>query len=193
VVDGAVGGAGGFTPGAYIRTGWTASYTCRTPTTATSVCPRTGNSPGDMPSFAFDGKYATRWSTDEYQQDLLNATPSDIPVFFTVDMKQVMNVSKIVMGPGCADNFDVPGTLEVYLSVDGNFGTAIVTNHHPPYQGPACPANQEAPPTASFDTITFATTPARYIQIKMTQTLQQAHGAGTADRFWAIGEFDAFP
>jgi hypothetical protein len=58
--------------------------------------------------------------------------------------------------------------------------------------GPGCPS-QEAPPAATFDNITFATTPARYIQLKMTQTLQQAHGTGTGDRFWAIGEMYVYP
>ena len=117
--DGSVGGQGGYAPGAYVRTGWTASYTCRTATTDVAMCPRTGDSPNDTPPLALDGKYATRWSTDEYEQDLLNAMPTDLPIFFTVDMKDVLNVSKIVMQPGCKDDFDVPGTLEVYASVDG--------------------------------------------------------------------------
>ena len=190
VHDGSVGGQGGYAPGAYVRTSWTATYTCETPTTNVSACLRNGDSAGDTPSFALDGKYSTRWSTDAKETDLL--TMNELPVYFTVDMKEILNVSKVLMQPGCKDDFDVPGTLEVYLSVDGtNFGSPLVTNHHPPYQGPSC-GNQEMPPAATFDTITFPTTPARYIQIKMTQTLQQAH-MGIADRYWAIGEFFAFP
>jgi hypothetical protein len=58
--------------------------------------------------------------------------------------------------------------------------------------GPSC-SNATTPVAATFDQITFATTPARYIQIKLTQTLVQAHGTGTADKYWAIGEFYAYP
>jgi hypothetical protein len=42
------------------------------------------------------------------------------------------------------------------------------------------------------DSVTFATTPARFIQIRATQSLLTVHPTA-ADKFWAIGEFNAFP
>ena len=173
------------TGGAYVRTGWTATYTC-----SGGTCPKgTGDSPNDKTADAFDGNImTTRWSTDEMQETL----KPHFPLFFTVDMKDVFNVSKITMHPSCRDIFDVPGTLEVYLSTDGtNFGKAVVTAHHPavPPNGEACPPTATAVAT---DTITFPSTAARYIQIKATETLKTVH-AGASDRYWAIGEFNAYP
>jgi hypothetical protein len=181
VHDGAV-----TTTGAYVRTGWTAAYTC------TVTClPGNGNAPNDMPPLALDGNFNTRWSTDRFQQDFWNANPRQFPLFFTVDMKQVLNVSKVTMHPGCGDIFDAPGRLDVLLSLDGTTFTTVVTNH-----SPAVPPNGETcPPTATAvatDTITFATTPARFIQIRANESLVTAH-PGTADKYWAIGEFNAFP
>jgi hypothetical protein len=188
-VDGGAGDVvvhdGSVTGGVYVRTGWTATYTC-----TGGACPKgTGDSPNDKTADAFDGNIMmTRWSTNEMQETL----KSRFPLFFTVDMKDVLNVSKITMHPSCRDIFDAPGTLEVYLSTDGtNFGKAVVTGHHPavPPNGEACPPTANAIAT---DTITFPTTPARYIQIKATETLKTVH-AGAADRYWGIGEFNVYP
>lgn len=181
VHDGSLGGNG-----AYARTAWTASYTC------TGTClAGNGDSPNDKPALAFDGNYQTRWSTDRYQQDFWNATPRQFPLYFTVDMKQVMNVSKVTMHPSCRDIFDAPGTIDVLVSQDGTAFTPVVMNHKPavPPSGETCPPSATAKAT---DTVTFSTTPARYIQIKATQSLIAA-GLGTADRYWAIGELYVYP
>jgi hypothetical protein len=172
--------------GAYVRTGWLGAYTC----TGTCLAPN-GDSPQDMPPLAFDGDFQTRWSTDRFQQDFVNARPTQFPLFFTVDMRQVMNVSKITMHPSCRDIFDAPGQLDVLLSLDGTTFAPIVTNHMPavPPAGERCPPQANAVAT---DTITFPTTAARYIQLKATQSVVGAH-PGSADRYWAIGEFNAFP
>jgi len=172
--------------GAYIRTSWTATYTC------TVTClPGNGDSPNDMPALAFDGNFQTRWSTDRNQQDFWNANPRQFPLFFTVDMKQVVNVSKVTMHPSCRDIFDAPGKLDVLVSLDGTTFTPAATNHSPaiPPNGEACPPNANSVAT---DTITFPTTPARFIQIKATQSLVNAHPT-SGDKYWAIGEFNAFP
>lgn len=172
--------------GSYVRTGWTGVYTC------TGTClPGNGNAPNDAPPLAFDNSYTTRWSTNRFQQDFLNANPIQFPLYFTVDMRQVMNVSKITMHPGCADIFDAPGQLDVLLSVDGTAFMPIVTAHRPavPPGGEACPPGANAVAT---DTVTFATTPARFIRIRATQSIVVAH-PGSADRYWAIGEFNAYP
>jgi hypothetical protein len=161
--------------GAYVRTGWTAVYSCSN-----------GACPAQMPSDtidadtgrAFDGSLATRWSTGQYQTPLKNM--NRFPLYFTVDMKQVLYVSKLTMHPGSTDAFDAPGTLDVFLSLDGvNFGAAVVTAHKPPAAG-------------GTDTITFAQAPARYIQLKGTQSLQTVTPTA-GDRYWAIGEMNVYP
>jgi hypothetical protein len=173
--------------GAYVRTGWTAAYTC------TGTClAGNGDSPNDRPSLALDGDILmTRWSTDRFQQDFWNATPRQFPLYFTVDMKQVVNVSKVTMHPSCRDIFDAPGQLDLLVSVDGTTFTPVVTAHRPavPPNGEACPPNANAVAT---DTITFTTTAARFIQVKATMSLVTVH-PGSGDKYWAIGEFNAFP
>jgi F5/8 type C domain len=173
--------------GSYVRTGWTATYTC------TGTClAGNGDSPNDTPALAFDGNIqTTRWSTNRFQQDFWNANPRQFPLYFTVDMKQVVNVAKVTMHPSCRDIFDAPGQLDVLVSVDGTTFTPVAMNHKPavPPNGEACPPNANAVAT---DTITFPATPARYIQIKATQSIVAAH-PGSGDRYWAIGEFNAFP
>ena len=179
--DGAVGGNG-----AYLRTSWTATTSC------TGTClAGNGDSPNDKPALAFDGNYQTRWSTNRYQQDFWNATPRQFPLYFTVDMKQVVNVSKVTMHPSCRDIFDAPGSIDVLVSQDGTTFTPVAMNHKPavPASGEACPPSATAKAT---DTVTFSTTAARYIQIKATQSLVAA-GQGTTDRYWAIGEMYVYP
>ena len=181
VHDGSLGGNG-----AYVRTGWTATYAC------TGTClPGNGDSPNDKPALAFDGDYQTRWSTNRYQQDFWNATPRQFPLSFTVDMKQVMNVSKVTMHPSCRDVFDAPGMIDVLVSEDGVTFTPVAMNHKPavPSNGDPCPPSATAKAT---DAVTFPTTAARYVQIKATQSLIAA-GQGTTDRYWAIGEMYIYP
>jgi hypothetical protein len=172
--------------GAYVRTGWTGAYTC------TGTCLMgNGDSPQDMPSLAFDGMYTTRWSTDRNQQDFWNAKPTLFPLYFTVDMKQVVNVSKVTIHPSCRDVQDIPGMLDLLVSVDGTTFTPVVMNHKPATP----PGNDPCPPTATSvatDTLTFTTTPARFIQVKATQSLVNAHPT-SGDKYWAIGEFYAYP
>jgi hypothetical protein len=179
------GGSGGMIAmggsGSYVRTGWTAVYTC-----TGGACPPQGAADmDDVPTNAFNGNYQNRWSTGVYQSAL--ATQNRFPLYFTVDMKQVTNVSRITTHPGCQDIFDSPGTVEVFLSIDGqNFGTAVTAMPHTPAvppNGEACPPNATAVAT---DSITFPTTAARYIQLKATRRT-------TSDRFWAIGELYVYP
>lgn len=177
------GGAGA---GAYPRAGWTAAYTC------TGTClAGNGDSPNDKPELAFDGDYKTRWSTNRYEQDFWNAMPRLFPLYFTVDMKEARKVSKVTMHASCRDIFDTPGMLDVLVSTDGTTFTPVVMDHKPavPPNGETCPPKDNAVAT---DTITFTATCARYIQIKATQSLVAAH-PGSGDRYWAIGEFNAFP
>jgi hypothetical protein len=182
---GGAGGSGGMIAvggnGAYLRTGWTATYTC-----TGGACPPQGAADmDDVFANAFNGNYNNRWSTGVYQSAL--NTQGRFPLYFTVDMKQVTNVTRITTHPGCQDIFDSPGTIEVFVSLDGvNFGTAVTTMPHTP----AVPPNGEAcPPTANAvatDVITIPTTPARYIQLKATRRT-------TSDRYWAIGELYVYP
>jgi F5/8 type C domain len=167
------------TGGAYVRTGWTATYTC----TNGACPPQSAADVGDLISNAFDGNYQTRWSTGVFQSNL--NTMMKFPLYFTVDMKQVMTVSKITTHPGCKDFFDSPGTITVSVSTDGVTFTAVGAPHTPavPPAGEACPPAANAVAT---DTITFPATVARYIQLKGTQRT-------TSDRYWAIGEMNVFP
>ena len=184
----AVSDAAVATNGSYVRTGWTAAYTC------TGTClVGNGDSPQDTPALALDtnANFTTRWSTNRFQQDFWNANPRQFPLYFTVDMKQVVNVSRVTMHPSCRDIFDAAGQLDVLVSLDGTTFTAVVTAHRPavPPNGEACPPNANAVAT---DSITFTRTPARFIQIKATQSLVTAH-PGSGDRYWAIGDFNAYP
>jgi len=161
--------------GGYVRGGWTAVYSC-----SNGACPAqmTSDTVDADTSRAFDGSLATRWSTGQYQTPLKNM--NRFPLYFTVDMKQVVYVSKLTMHPGSTDAFDAPGTLDVFLSLDGvDFGTAVVTGHKPPAAG-------------GTDTVTFTQTAARYIQLKGTQSLQTVT-PGANDRYWAIGEMNVYP
>jgi hypothetical protein len=97
-------------------------------------------------------------------------------------MKQVMNVSKITLNPGNQDMYDAPGQMDVLVSIDGTTYTTVVSAHKP-----------TSPTTPGTDTITFPQTPARFIQLKATMTIQQVHGTTTGDRYWAIGEMDVYP
>jgi hypothetical protein len=181
VADAAVG-----TNGAYVRTGWTGVYTC------TGTClAGNGDSSQDAPPLAFDGNFQTRWSTDRFEQDFWNANPRQFPLYFTVDMKQVVNVSRVTIHPSCRDIFDTAGQLDVLVSVDGTTFTPVVTAHRPavPPNGEACPPTANA---VAMDSITFTRTTARFIQIKATMSLVTVHPT-SGDKYWAIGEFNAFP
>jgi hypothetical protein len=172
--------------GAYVRTAWTAQYTC-----TGGPCPPMSMSPNDLPKNAFDGTLATRWSTGMFQS-ALDMAPTKFPLFFTIDMGQVMNISKITMHPGCQDSLDSPATVEVFLSTEGTslanavFGTSVGAPHMVPGGVALCNGNPPATAANGLDTITFTQAPARFIQLKGTRRV-------TPDKFWAIGELNVYP
>ena len=162
--------------GAFVRTAWTATYTC------TGTCPAQG--PSDTADAdtkrAFDGNRGTRWSTGQYQQSA--ALMTKFPLYFTVDMKQVVNVSRITLDAGTQDTYDAPGQMDVLLSEDGTNYTTVVAAHKP-----------VSPSNGMTDTIMLPQqTPARYIQLKATMTIKQVNNA-LGDRYWAIGEMNVYP
>jgi hypothetical protein len=85
------------------------------------------------------------------------------------------------MDPGNQDHYDAPGQMDVLVSLDGVTYTTIVSAHKP-----------MTPSNGMPDDITFARTPARYIQLKATMTIKQVNNA-LGDRFWAIGEMNVYP
>jgi hypothetical protein len=91
---------------------------------------------------AFDGTLATRWSTGQYQESA--ALMSKFPLYFTVDMKQAINISKVTMNPGNQDMYDAPGQMDILVSVDGTNYTTIVSAHRP-----------VSPMSGGTDTVTF--------------------------------------
>jgi hypothetical protein len=138
---------------------------------------------GDVATRAFDGNYQTRWSTGVYQSALKQQ--NKFPLFFTVDMKSAVPISKLTTHPGCQDIFDSPGTIEVQVSTDGTNFTTVTAMPHTP----AAPPNEACPPnmnSVAIDAITFPTTCARYVRLKGTQRT-------TSDRYWAIGELNVYP
>ena len=164
------------TGGAFVRTAWTATYTC------TGTCPAQGSADtADADTKrAFDGNRGTRWSTGQYQQS--TALMSKFPLYFTVDMKEVVNVSRITLDAGTQDTYDAPGQMDVLLSVDGTTYTTVVAAHKP-----------VSPSNGMTDTIMLPQqTPARYIQLKATMTIKQVNNA-LGDRYWAIGEMNVYP
>jgi F5/8 type C domain len=181
------GGAGGAacgsidkaSDGSYVRTGWTAEYTC-----TGADCPAKNQADtGDIGTNAFDGNFTSRWSTGVFQAALKQQ--NRFPLYFTVDLQKAVPVSKLTTHPGCKDIYDSPGTIEVLVSTDGTTFTTITPSPHTP----AVPSNESCPPKANAvatDTITFPTTCARYIRLKGTQRT-------TSDRYWAIGEMLVFP
>jgi hypothetical protein len=145
--------------------------------------PLSSHDQGDIDKNAFDDDYQSRWSTGVYQSALKNQ--GKFPLFFKVDLKQAVPVSKITTHPGCKDIFDSPGTFEVEVSLNGTDFTKVTSTPHTP----VVPDNEACPPNASpkaTDTITFPTTCARYIRLTGTQRT-------TSDRYWAIGKMNIYP
>ena len=173
--------------GAYARTKWSAVYTC---TGGSCPAPMSVDT-GDVARNAFDGNLQTRWSTGQYQSQLDKMTK--FPIFFTIDLGEVLTVSKITMFPGCKDVYDAPGTVEIFLSTQGTspmdavFGQAAGPVHTPPVPTKgSCATPAVANAANGEDTITFPQANARFIQIKATRRT-------TSDRYWAIGELNVYP
>lgn len=158
--------------GAYVRTGWTAvAMPDHVPTAQT-------NPPTTEPlvtSAAFDGMNNTRWATGVFQDTLT------FPLFFTVNMQQVLRFSRITLYAGSQDTGDYPVQLDVLVSTDGTNYTTAVSAHRP-----APPANGA---NAGIDTINL-TTPAIAQWIQLKATMGQPN---TNRRWWAIGEMNVFP
>ncbi|WHY17218.1 discoidin domain-containing protein [Paenibacillus sp. G2S3] len=134
---------GGGTGVALDRSGWTATSS---PTS------------GDVPANLLDGSMATRWSTGAAM------VPGQS---FTVDMKAVKSINKIVMDSTGSD-LDYARSYEVYVSNDGtNWGNAVASGNG----------------TGPVVTATFAPQNARYIKVVQT---------GTASSWWSIREFNVF-
>ena len=104
------------------------------------------------------------------------------PLYFTVDMKQVVNVSRITLDAGTQDTYDAPGQMDVLLSDDGTNYTTVVAAHKPVSPIERHDRHDHVP----------AATPARYIQLKATMTIKQVNNA-LGDRYWAIGEMNVYP
>jgi hypothetical protein len=161
--------------GAYVRTGWTAIYTC------TGTCPDT--MPQDTQdkdtARAFDGNMGTRWSTGQFQQS--TALMSVFPLAFTVDMKQINSISKMTFYAG-GDPYDAPGEMDVLVSSDGATFTTALSAYQP-----------SAPSKGGTETIMLPPgTACQFIKLKATKTIKQV-SSQLADRYWAIGEMNVYP
>ena len=86
--------------GQYVRAGWTAvAMPDHVPANMTN--PPSNESLAS--SNAFDGMNGTRWGTGVFQDTLT------FPLYFTVDMKQVLNIGRITLYAGSQDTGDYPG------------------------------------------------------------------------------------
>ena len=166
VHDGATTGGG-----AYVRTGWTAvAMPDHVPANMTNP-PSTESL---ATSNAFDGMNGTRWGTGVFQDTLT------FPLFFTVNMQQVMNISRITLYAGSQDTGDYPVQMDILVSTDGvNFTTAVAA-HRP-----------SRPRTAPCGIDTININPpviGQWIQLKATMGQPM-----TNRRWWAIGEMNVYP
>jgi len=154
--------------GAYVRAGWTA-VAMPDHVAPAQTNPRSTESLDS--SNAFDGMTGTRWATGVFQSTLT------FPLFFTVDMKQAMNIGRITLYAGTQDTGDYPVQMDVLVSTDGvNFTTAVA-------------AHRPQPPASGIDTINInPPVVGQWIQLKAT-TGQPA----TNQRWWAIGEMNVYP
>ena len=158
--------------GAYLRTGWTAVYTC------TGTCPpKSSVDMKDTEPNAFDGNNGTRWSTGVYQDKMQDV----FPLFFTVDMKQVNSISKMTFYAG-GDPYDAPGEMDVLVSNDGTNFTTVLSAY-----------KTKAPAMGGTETVMLPQgTVAQFIKLKGTMTIHQIDST-LGDRYWAIGEMNVYP
>ena len=158
--------------GAYVRTGWTATAM------PDHVAPNMTNPPSTeslATSNAFDGANNTRWATGVFQSTLT------FPLFFTVNMQQVLNIGRITLYSGTQDTGDYPVQMDVLVSTDGVNFTPAVTAHRP------------MPPTTGamngIDTINInPPVIGQWIQLKATMGQPASN-----NRWWAIGEMNVYP
>ena len=158
--------------GAYVRTGWTAvAMPDHVPANMTN--PPSNESLAT--SNAFDGMNNTRWGTGVFQDTLT------FPLYFTVNMQNVMTISRITLYAGSQDTGDYPVQMDILVSTDGVSFTPAVTAHRP-----APPANGAM---AGIDSITInPPVIGQWIQLKATM------GQPTTNRrWWAIGEMNVYP
>lgn len=158
--------------GAYVRTAWTAVYTC------TGTCPTKNQvDMKDVEPNAFDGSNGTRWSTGVYQDKM----QASFPIYFTVDMKQINSISKMTFYAG-GDPYDAPGEMDVLVSSDGTNYTTVLSAYKP-----------TAPAKGGTETIMLPQgTLGQFIQLKATKTIHQV-SPNLGDRYWAIGEMNVYP
>jgi hypothetical protein len=158
--------------GAYVRTGWTAVAM------PDHVPPNMTNPPSTeslASSNAFDGMNNTRWGTGVFQDTLT------FPLYFTVNMQQVMNIGRITLYAGMQDTGDYPVQMDILVSTDGvNYTTAVAAHR------PMPPANGAM---AGIDTINInPPVIGQWIQLKATMGQPM-----TNRRWWAIGEMNVYP
>ena len=158
--------------GAFVRTGWTATYTC------TGTCPpKNSVDMNDVEPNAFDGNNGTRWSTGVYQDKLQTV----FPLYFTVDMKQINSISKMTFYAG-GDPYDAPGEMDVLVSNDGTNFTTVLSNY-----------KTKAPSMGGTETVMLPQgTVGQFIKLKATMTIHQIDPK-LGDRYWAIGEMNVYP
>ena len=108
---------------------------------------------------------------------------SKFPLYFTVDMKQVMNVSRITLDAGHPGHATTPPAQMDVLRVRSTAPTTRRSSR---------PTSRCRRRHGATDTITFTQTAARYIQLKATMTIKQVNSA-LGDRYWAIGEMNVYP
>jgi len=158
--------------GAYVRTGWTAvAMPDHVPANMTN--PPSNESLAT--SNAFDGMNNTRWGTGVFQDTLT------FPLFFTVNMQNVMTISRITLYAGSQDTGDYPVQMDILVSTDGVNYTTAVAAHRP------------MPPTNGamngIDTINInPPVIGQWIQLKATMGQPM-----TNRRWWAIGEMNVYP
>src|SRR5205807_509079 len=93
--------------GQYVRAGWTVVAM------PDHVAPNMTNPPSNeslATSNAFDGMNNTRWGTGVFQDTLT------FPLFFTVNMQQILNIGRITLYAGSQDTGDFPMQMDILVS-----------------------------------------------------------------------------
>ena len=146
--------------GAYVRTMFTASSIPEPKPIGQEMPPV--NEHLDS-SYAFDGQLGTCWGTGTYQ------VGGEV---FTLDMHQLVKLSKLTVDPGSGDELNCPAQEDIYVSNDGlDFGDAVVKGHVP---------------KDHLDTIQLPSpVTARYVKFVLTKVVN--------GHWCAIGELNVYP